>query len=275
MTTLGPYELNTIVTGDCLDCLRRLPNECIDLIFTSPPYNLGVSSGGGIPYGEKIGKWGKQKLKSGQGSKLGTCALADGYDQHADDMPYPAYQAWQKEVLLECWRVIKPTGAIFYNHKTRVQNGLLQTPLDLNPGLPVRQIIIWKRAGGVNFATTHYVPTHEWIVILAKPDFRLKSKGASGVGDVWEVPQESDNPHPAPFPVGLPLRAIETVAPKIVLDPFIGSGTTAVAAKMSGCDYLGFDIGDGYIIKARQRLADTIPLFITTEKPMQASLWAA
>lgn len=259
MTTLGPYELNTIVTGDCLDCLRRLPDECIDLIFTSPPYNLGVSSGGGLKGATRSGKW-------------ASAQLANGYAEHADDMLYLEYQAWQKKVLLECWRVIKPTGAIYYNHKPRVQNGLLQTPLDLNPGLPVRQIIIWKRAGGINFATTHYVPTHEWIVVFAKPDFRLKSKGASGVGDVWEVAQEANNPHPAPFPVSLPLRAIETVAPKIVLDPFMGSGTTAIAAKMLGCDSLGFEISERYASLARQRVISTSALLFVVQ-PEQATLF--
>jgi DNA modification methylase len=151
------------------------------------------------------------------------------------------YTEWQRGILRECWRTLTDTGAIFYNHKPRVQNLALQTPLEFNPGLPVRQIIIWARAGGINFAPTHYCPTHEWIVVFAKPGFRLKSKGASGVGDVWYVPQESGNPHPAPFPLTLPARAIETTGAKSILDPFNGSGTTLRAAKDAGCRAVGIE----------------------------------
>lgn len=257
MSKTGPYELDQVYTGDCLNLLAQLPNESIPLVFTSPPYNLGVTTDVGFPTGNSIGKWGKQKLRSGKGSKLGTCALADGYDGHDDAMSPPEYKEWQQAVLRELWRVITPTGAIFYNHKPRVQAGLLWTPLELNPGLPIRQIIIWERAGGVNFADTHYLPTHEWIIVFAKPGFRLKSKGASGMGDIWSVPQDTDNPHPAPFPVGLPLRAIETTNPGLVLDPFMGSGTTGVAARMLGCKYLGFDKSPEYCRMANERMGNT------------------
>src|SRR6185437_1995010 len=99
----------------------------IDLIFTTPPYNLGTSSGGGFP-SKATGKW------SGG-------ALSDGYNSHSDAMPYKDYVIWQKEFLSECWELLSDAGAIYYNHKPRVQNGLLTTPLDYNPGLPVRQIV--------------------------------------------------------------------------------------------------------------------------------------
>jgi hypothetical protein len=123
------------------------------------------------------------------------------------------------------------------------------------PNLPLRQIIIWARAGGVNFAPTHYVPTHEWIMIYAKDAWRLKSKAASGVSDVWRIPQDSDNPHPAPFPIGLPARAIETTAPRLVLDPFAGSGTTLRAAKSAGVRSIGIEISEAYCEMAAKRLS--------------------
>ena len=248
--------VNEIICGDNVEIMRQWPVECIDLIITSPPYNLGVTTGGEFPNGNNIGKWGVQKLRNGKGSKLGTCALANGYNSHADAMPPDQYKKWQQEFLLESWRLIKPTGAIFYNHKPRVQNGILQMPTDLNPGLPIRQIIIWKRSGGVNFSTGHYLPVHEWIIIFAKPDFRLKNQGASGVGDVWEITQESNNPHPAPFPLELPARIIETTNCKIVLDPYMGSGTTAEAAVRAGIDYVGIDNSLEYCNIARRRVSN-------------------
>lgn len=246
MTPFYQRDGITIYCADNADVLPMLSG--IDLIITSPPYNLG------FPTGDKIGKWGKQKLRHGKGSKLGACALADGYETYNDAMPPDKYQEWQKDFLDLAWSAIKPTGAIYYNHKPRVQGGLLQLPLDLNPGLPLRQIIIWKRAGGVNFSPTHYLPTHEWIMIFAQADFRLKSQGASGVGDVWEFPQESNNPHPAPFPIGLPARIIETTNANVICDPYAGSGTTLRAAQDAGKQAIGIEISEEYCKMAVERL---------------------
>jgi site-specific DNA-methyltransferase (adenine-specific) len=241
-----------IIHGDCLEVMAGMEAGSVDLVITSPPYNLGVSSGGGFPSGGKTGKW------SGGG-------LASGYGVHGDDMPIEAYAAWQQEVLRECWRLLSDRGAIFYNHKPRIQNGLLWTPFELNPGLPIRQVIIWQRSGGLNFSPTFYLPTHEWIVVFAKSGFRLKNKGASGVGDVWTFPQEKKSDHPAPFPVELPARILKTVDADVVLDPFAGSGTTLVAAMKAGRKAIGIEINVKYIpmIERRTRAAET-PLFSPT-----------
>lgn len=226
--------------GDCLEVMAQLPPSSVDLIFTSPPYNLGVTSGGGFPT-KVAGKW------SGG-------ALSDGYASHGDAMEHTAYVAWQKQVLLACWRLLSDTGAIYYNHKPRVQNGLLFTPLDLNPGLPVRQIVIWKRDGGINFSPSFYLPSHEWIVIFAKPGFRLRDKRASGAKDVWEVSQDRDNEHPAPFPVALPRVALSTTVAQMILDPFMGSGSTGVAAVEAGRDFMGIELDSGYFEMAVTRI---------------------
>jgi modification methylase len=154
-----------------------------------------------------------------------------------------------------CWDQLSDRGAIFYNHKPRVQASTLWTPFAVNPGLPIRQVIIWARAGGVNFAPTHYCPTHEWILVLAQSGFRLTSRGASGLGDVWRVPQDGDNTHPAPFPLALPARAIESTGPSLVLDPFMGSGTTLRAAKDAGVRAIGIEISERYCEMAVERLA--------------------
>jgi site-specific DNA-methyltransferase (adenine-specific) len=249
----------TIYHGDCREVLPEIAVGTIDLVFTSPPYNLGNTSGGGFA-GVRVGHYSDAAgmRKRGGGGKWNGGALADGYGVHADNMPHAEYVAWQREILCECWRKLGPAGAIFYNHKPRILNGEVVTPLAYNPELPIRQIVVWARAGGVNFSPSFYVPTHEWIVIFARPDFRLKSKGASGVGDVWSIPQEHDNPHPAPFPLALPARAIETVAPSIVLDPFAGSGTTLRAARDAGVRAIGIEIEERYCEIAAKRLAQEV-----------------
>ncbi|HYF46014.1 MAG TPA: site-specific DNA-methyltransferase, partial [Acidimicrobiales bacterium] len=236
--------------GDCLEVMAAL-EPGFDLVFTSPPYNLGESSGGDF---KGIKRDAKSKWDGGR--------LADGYGAHSDRMPYPEYVEWQKRVLGACWRLLSPAGAVFYNHKPRVQDGIVRLPLDLNPGLPVRQIVIWARAGGINFSPAFYLPTHEWIVVFAKAGWALKSKGASGVGDVWEITQEQGNPHPAPFPVQLPGRALETTGARSVLDPFCGSGTTLLAAKLAGVRGVGIELEERFCEMAARRLSqETLPLF--------------
>jgi modification methylase len=134
-----------------------------------------------------------------------------------------------------------------------VQNGLLQDRHDIVDGFPVRQVIIWRRKGGFNFNPGYFLPTYEVIYLIAKPQFRLAPR-ANVLGDVWEVRQDSGNPHPAPFPVDLIDRIIASTTAKIILDPFIGSGTTAISALDHGRDYIGIDISPDYCAAARDRI---------------------
>jgi modification methylase len=150
-------------------------------------------------------------------------------------------------------RVLKRDGAIFYNHKRRVQNGLLQDRQDIVDGFPVRQIIIWQRAGGMNFNPGYFVPTYEVIYLIAKPKFRL-AHGANAYGDVWRFPQELKTKHPAPFPVALIERIISATNAAVVLDPFIGSGTTAIAARRLQRNYIGIELSPEYVQLAEERL---------------------
>ena len=246
VSAIEPFYDDGLITLYCGDNAEVMPTlGPVDLVFTSPPYNLSTTTGGGLSGAGQKGKW----VNANRGG------LGEGYADHDDAMPVAEYEEWQRSFLRLAWGTLTDAGAIYYNHKPRVQAGTLWTPLVVNPGLPVRQIIVWARAGGMNFAPTHYLPMHEWIVVFAKPTFRLKSKEASGVGDVWRVTQEQGIEHPAPFPIGLPARAIETVAPSCVLDPFAGSGTTLVAAKAAGVRAIGIEKSERYCEVAVKRLA--------------------
>ena len=232
--------LNRIHHGDCLAVMSRMPAASVNLVVTSPPYNLLNSSGNG--------------MKNGNGGKWAGAALMQGYAGHADRMPHADYVDWQRECIRQMLRALTPDGAIFYNHKWRVQRGLLQDRADIMDGFPVRQIIIWQRAGGFNHNPGYFLPTYEVIYLIANPEFRLAPK-AGGIGDVWQIRQDRGNPHPASFPVELARRAIAATTAEVVLDPFIGSGTTAVAALREGRQYIGIDLSEEYCRMARQRVA--------------------
>ena len=232
--------INQIHQGDCLALLARMPDAAVNLVVTSPPYNLLNSSGNG--------------MKNGNGGKWARAALMQGYAAHGDAMPHHDYVDWQRRCLSEMLRVLTPDGAIFYNHKWRVQRGLLQDRADIIDGFPVRQIIIWQRSGGFNHNPGYFLPTYEVIYLIAKPEFRLAPK-AGGVGDVWRIRQDRGNPHPASFPVELAQRAIAATTAQVVLDPFIGSGTTAVAALLEKRQYVGIELSEEYCNLARNRIA--------------------
>jgi modification methylase len=236
--------LNRIVCGDALEVMRQIPSESIDLVVTSPPYNLKNSTGNG--------------MKDGRGGKWANAALISGYATHGDCMPHDEYAAWQRNCLTQMLRLIKRDGAIFYNHKWRVQAGLLQDRQDIVSGFPIRQIIIWKRKGGINFNPGYFLPTYEVIYLIAKPDFKLAPK-ANAYGDVWEFTQEMSNEHPAPFPLQMIERIISCTTAQTVLDPFMGSGTTAVAARNLGRDFIGIELASEYCKLAEERLLTAKP----------------
>ncbi|HTR18771.1 MAG TPA: site-specific DNA-methyltransferase [Candidatus Paceibacterota bacterium] len=231
--------VDQIVCGDALEVLRQIPDGSVDLVVTSPPYNLKNSTGNG--------------MKDGRGGKWANAALQKGYSHHDDCMPHGEYVKWQRDCLIEMLRILPEDGAIFYNHKWRVQDGLLQDRQDIVGGLPVRQIIIWKRAGGLNFNQGYFLPTYEVIYLIAKPKFKLAAK-ANALGDVWEVTQEMRNEHPAAFPTKLIDRIISSTNAKIVLDPFMGSGTTAISAINFDRHYIGIDLSPEYCRMAQKRI---------------------
>lgn len=231
--------INKIIQGDSLQIMRMMPDECVDLVVTSPPYNLKNSTGNG--------------MKDGRGGKWAGAALVNGYSHYNDNIPHDEYAEWQYNCLKEMFRLIKKDGAVFYNHKWRVQDGKLQDRQDIIRDLPVRQIIIWRRKGGINFNPGYFLPTYEIIYLIPKPDFKLVPK-ANAYGDVWEFTQEMKNEHPAPFPVALIDRIISSTNAQIILDPFMGSGTTAVVATGLKRNYIGIELSPNYCIMAKKRL---------------------
>ena len=232
--------LNKIVCGDSLTVMKQLPDNCLDLVVTSPPYNLKNSTGNGMKACTTSGKW-------------AGAALQNGYSHYDDNMPHEEYAEWQHNCLKEMYRLIKDDGAIFYNHKWRVQGGLIQDRKDIIRDLPVRQIIIWRRKGGINFNPGYFLPTYEVIYLITKPNFKLAPK-ANAFGDVWEFTQEMKNEHPAPFPVALIDRIISSTNAKTILDPFMGSGTTAVVAMGLNRNYVGIELSPDYCEMAERRI---------------------
>ncbi|HLD83454.1 MAG TPA: site-specific DNA-methyltransferase [archaeon] len=233
--------VNSLLQGDTLEALRKLPDECVDLGITSPPYNKG----------EKQKGWLVKNVT---------------YDAYSDKKTEEEYQQNQIDVLNEIFRVTKAGGSFFYNHKNRWEKGTMHHPFQwlIKTDWTIKQEIVWDRMIAANIRGWRFWQVDEKIYWLYKP------KGADKIGEelesrhamlssIWRFPPERGSEHPAPFPIILPARIIFSVLngkKGVVLDPYSGSGTTCAAAKLLNCDYIGIDISEKYCKMASNRLLD-------------------
>lgn len=234
-------ELNKIHNMDVLEGLKQIDDESIDIIITSPPYNKA-----GLNGKCKGAKWNK--------------TIDYGGDFNIDNKPENEYQEWQLEILKECYRVLKKDGLMFYNHKNRIVKGkgYIISPYEwlLKSEFKIRQEIIWNRKNGPNQDPSRYVPSYENIYVLTKQKDTIfkRKKDAEHKTDIWTINPDRHNDHPAPFPIDIPRNILHNIDVEeykniIVLDPFMGSGTTARAAIEKGYNYIGFEIVPEYIEK--------------------------
>lgn len=239
-TPFESQDLNKIIEGDCLTVLRTFTAETIDLTITSPPYNKRNKTNGWLVNNQK-------------------------YSHFDDHMPEEEYQQWQINILDELYRVTKPGGSLFYNHKIRWHEGLMIHPLTwlAKSQWSLKQEIVWDRGLAANMRGWRFWQVDERIYWLHKPlagnfiGVELESKHAK-MSSIWRIkPAPRQEEHPAPFPLEIPTRIIYSICKKnnsIILDPFSGTGTALVAAKLLGHKYIGIDVSPNYIEYAQQRI---------------------
>lgn len=232
--------INTILVGDALAELCKLPDNWFDVGVTSPPYNKG----------ERHKGWLVDKVL---------------YDKASDRKDEKEYQEEQMAVLNELNRIIKPGGSFFYNHKIRWDRGILLHPYSwvAKTKWAIRQEIIRYRRIAAQIRGCRFWQVDERIYWLYKPiaddliGEELKSRHAQ-MTSVWELrPEQEIDWVPSPFPMELPARCIYSVLDDRkgrVIDPYAGSGTTLVAAKLMGLEYLGIEISPDYTRLALERL---------------------
>ena len=226
--------------GDCLELMKELPSESIDLIITSPPYNLG-----------KTHHTGNNRF--------------EGYKTYEDNMPEEEYQKWQIEVLQECFRILKHDGSLFYNHKNRIRGGVQISPYEwiFLTDFTIKQEIVWFN-GSPNFDKCRFYPMTERIYWLTKSS-KTKMVNTINHHDVFGVkewkPQGTKNEFKRAFPVELPQDIISCFPnANIVLDPFMGSGSTGVACVNTGRKFIGMELDPGYFEIAKNRIEEALNL---------------
>lgn len=226
-------EKNTIHKIDVINGLKKLDTGSIDLIITSPPYNLGSDHHTGT-------------------KKTNT---------YFDNMDENQYQEWQLEVLNECCRVLKDEGSMFYNHKNRIKNGTQITPYSwiLKSSFNVKQELVWINRSQ-NFDKIRFYPWTERVYWLTKNP-KTKLKNTLNKNDVFDwnewKPVGTKGEHKRAFPVKMVTDLIEVSTPNdIILDPFMGSGTVAIGALTLQKSYIGFEISDEYVELSNKRIED-------------------
>ena len=220
--------------GDCLEIMKEIPDKSVDIIITSPPYNIGKMHSNRLQFGT--------------------------YD--GNDMKEEEYQQWQLDIFKEYKRILKDDGSIFYNHKVRIKNGKAIHPLEwlLKTDLILKQEITWNQKKSANCDKIRFFPFSERIYWMTKNP-KVKIKNNLCLSDVWEcVPthKRKETGHIAVMPneiVENILSSIEDIENKVVLDSFMGSGTTGeVAKKFNVKGFIGIELSDEYYKLAYNRI---------------------
>lgn len=228
---------------DCLEWMRQQPSDSIDMIIFSPPYNKKGLRGGV-----------KTSTNIWRGSNI-------DYQTYDDNLPEDEYQAWQIEIVNECYRIIKQTGSIFYQHKIRNWARRGSHPMEWLSKTRAQfyQEIVWHRKSTTAMDERYLFTTTERIYWFCKdkPQVYKQQVPAAYRSDVWAITPERQTGHPAPFPEQLVENCVllTTQPGDIVYDPFAGSGTTVAVAERLGRNSTGTEIDPAYIKLAQDRMS--------------------
>lgn len=276
---IGEFKLNEVFEGDCLRLIKKLPDQSIDIVVTSPPYwGQRLSNGVGVEddprqYLEKLENIFVALLPKLKAQGIAWINIGDAYNTpvnwNSEAYIYSSLGADKNGLSKNNSAYTKPRAKrksfIDKNENWLRYGNLLGLTYRLilslcDEGFLFRGEVIWKKKNPMPEGKCRRPHRqHEPIYLLAKNEdhqFRITPP----VGTVWEISNEKieGKAHYSRFPVQLPKRCIDaygkTGKDVIVLDPFSGSGTTGIAAIQSGCSYIGFEIEHEHVIESNLRL---------------------
>ena len=229
---MSEIELNTIYNEDCLETMKRMPDNFVDLTVTSPPYNLGNDHHTG----------------------------SVRHNPYDDDLPEELYQQKQIEVLNELYRATSKYGSLIYNQKNRIKRGKQISPYEWLFGThwTIKQELVWFNRSQ-NFDKIRFYPMTERVYWLAKsPDTKLVNNINHHDFFEW-VAEGTGKSHKRAFPETM-VKDMLACFPDagVVYDPYMGSGTVARACKDLGRNYIGSEISKEYCDIAEQRLRQEV-----------------
>jgi len=240
--------INKIINGDCLNVMKQIPDNSIDAVITSPPYNLNMN-----------------------------------YDKYKDNKDFNEYVLFMTSVLEEIKRIVKSGGRVIIN--LAPANGVyfpshhIISNVMINLGFIWKAEFIWNKNnyacayttwGSWKSPSSPYIKTtYEYINVYCKDTLKKEGKKENiditeeefkkWTNGLWNVTPEINMKkygHPAMFPEEIPKRLMKlfTYKDDIILDPFCGAGTTCLVAKKLGRKYIGIDISEKYCEIAEKRI---------------------
>ena len=261
---MNTLPINTIINGECVSEMKKLPDSCIDLIIADPPYNL--SKGGewkcdnSVELQDMGGNWNKVM-------------------QEWDDFTFESYMTFTKVWLTEAKRILKSTGSIWIfgtYHNIGAINVICQIL-----GIEIINEVVWyKRNAFPNLAGRRLTASHETILWCNKGlkkreyyfDYQYSKSGdfsydglktpGKQMRTVWDISNNKEKfelaygKHPTQKPIRILKRMIKLASREgdVMLTPFSGSGSECVAAKMTGRKYIGIELDKSYCEIATDRL---------------------
>ncbi len=260
--------LSQILDGDCVEAMRSLPTDSVDLIFADPPYNLQLGGDLNRPDGSQVD------------------AVTDHWDQFDS---FQIYDKFTRDWLTEARRILKPDGGLWvigsYHNIYRV-GAILQ---DL--GFWILNDIVWRKTNPMpNFKGTRFTNAHEtllWCSQGEKSRYHFNYRAMKTLNDElqmrsdWVLPicsggerlkEGGTKVHPTQKPESLLYRVLLATTDKgdVVLDPFFGTGTTGAVAKRLGREWIGCERESIYRDAALKRIAKELPLDESAIETMQS-----
>ena len=267
--TAPELPLGQILDGDCVERLRELPDNSIDLVFADPPYNLQLGGDLNRPDGSHVD------------------AVTDHWDQFDS---FKVYDDFSKAWLAECRRVLKPDGALWVIGSYHNIYRLGATLQDL--GFWILNDIVWRKTNPMpNFRGTRFTNAHETLIWASqgeKARYQFNYRAMKTLNDElqmrsdWTFPicaggerlkdESGHKAHPTQKPEALLYRVLLATTERgdVVLDPFFGTGTTGAIAKRLGREWIGCEREEAYRKVARARIEKELPLDESALTTMQS-----
>jgi len=263
---MNTLPINTIINGECISEMKKLPDSCIDLIIADPPYNL--SKGGEW-------KWDNSVELQGMGGNWNKVM------QNWDNFTFESYMIFTKTWLTEAKRILKSTGSMWIfgtYHNIGVINVICQM-LEIEI---INEVVWYKRNAFPNLAGRRLTASHETILWCNKGgkkreyyfDYDYSKNGdfsydglktpEKQMRTVWDISNNKEKSelaygkHPTQKPEALMLHFVEILSDPNdwVMDPFMGSGTTGVAARKADRNFIGIELNKDYFAMAKARIEE-------------------
>lgn len=240
-------KLDNIYNMDCLEGMKAMPDGSVDCVVTSPPYNVGL-----YVSGDKYAKR-NNSTRNGQ-------AFNKYVGDMADQMSMEDYYEWQCQCIDEMLRITK--GVVFYNVQMVTGNKVAVLQILGKYAGRIREVMIWDKQTAEPAMNPRTLNSeYEFIIVFDHGDckarqFRFGSFERGTMSNVIRIGKNRENDHRAAFPLILPQTLVHYFTPEgaTILDPFMGSATTAIACIKEKRHFVGFELNKEYYDKAVKRV---------------------